>query len=404
MTAASARWLLGALATCVVCGCGDPSIVRSEPAPDDAMEEPVESCPADPAWSDGLAEYPRGLHVVGQHIEDEQGAQITLRGVNRSGTEYRCIQGYGFFDGPDDEASVAAIASWPGVNAVRVPLNEACWLGIAGVKPALAGCNYKNAIRRYVALLHQYRLVPILDLHWAAPNGHRPTRLQPLPNEDNSPTFWADVAKTFKADDGIVFEPYNEPFPGQNNDSDWSWRCWRDGCEEDLVVGAGEAAATYRGAGMQTLVTAIRAAGANNLLLLGGVRYSNALTQWLAYKPSDPVENLAAAWHVYNYNACIDESCWDAAPNDVAAAYPLVTTELGENDCQGRFITPLLQWLDAHGDGYLAWAWNAYGACHASGTPGRGSAYSLVTSYADPQPNGAYAQAFFDHLSAHTVP
>src|SRR2546422_3166294 len=51
-----------------------------------------------------------------------------LRGVNRSGTEYACAQGWGMFDGPSDSASVQAIASWK-ANVVRVPLNETCWLG-----------------------------------------------------------------------------------------------------------------------------------------------------------------------------------------------------------------------------------------------------------------------------------
>jgi endoglucanase len=361
--------------------------------------EAVDSCPADASLTDGLPDYPRGLHVVDQHIEDALGNTIVLRGVNRSGTEYRCVQGYGFFDGPDSEESVQAIAS-RNVNAVRIPLNEACWLDIQGVKPEYAGCNYKNAIRRYVALLHKYALVPILDLHWAAPNGTRAVRLQPLPNADNSPAFWTDVAKTFKDDDGVVFEPYNEPFPAQNLDNDWAWHCFRDGCKEDVALAPGEPAAEYQAAGMQSLVSAIRATGAPHLVLLGGVQYSNALTQWLAYKPEDPLGNLAAAWHVYNYNACIGPSCWDGPPKNVAAVVPLVATEIGEDDCKGSFISPLLTWLDVNGDGYLAWSWNSYGPCRPAGSAMRGSPYSLITSYSTGAPNGEYAQTFFDHVQA----
>src|SRR5262249_40527025 len=77
-----------------------------------------------------------GLHVVGNHIENADGATVLLRGVNRLGTEYQCVHNVGLFDGPSTQASVAAIASWKGVNAVRVPLNEACWLAINGVNPA----------------------------------------------------------------------------------------------------------------------------------------------------------------------------------------------------------------------------------------------------------------------------
>src|SRR5262245_5596056 len=46
---------------------------------------------------------PVGLHVVGDHLEDGGGQRIVLRGVNRSGSEYACIQNRGFFDGPADE-------------------------------------------------------------------------------------------------------------------------------------------------------------------------------------------------------------------------------------------------------------------------------------------------------------
>jgi hypothetical protein len=380
------------IAALLVIACGEPpSVVFT------ARPEPEDACPAEPSLSAGPIDYPTGLHVVGEQIEDAQGNTLTLRGVNRSGTEYRCIQGYGFSDGPSDEASVQAMASW-NVNAVRVPLNEACWLGIQDASPEYSGCNYKSAIRSYVALLHEYKLVPILDLHWAAPRGHRPTRLQPLPNADHSAAFWTDVAKTFKDDTGVVFEPYNEPFPGMNTDTPWAWACWRDGCEEDLVVPGGEPQAIYRAAGMQALVTAIREAGAPHLILLGGIKYSNAMSQWLAYKPHDPLSNIGAAWHAYNYNACIDVACWDDAVKSVASQVPLVATEIGTNDCTGTFISPLLEWLDQHADGYLAWSWNAYGPCRPAGSATRGSPYSLITKDWLGTPNSEYAQTFYDHL------
>ena len=110
---------------------------------------------------------------------------------------------------------------------------------------------------------------------------------------------------------------------------------------------------------MQSIVDAIRGAGSTHVILLGGLQYSNALTQWLAYQPTDPLGQLGAAWHLYNFNACVSAECWDVAPAAVAAAVPLVATEIGQNDCVGGFVTPLMQWLDGHGAGYLAWSWNA---------------------------------------------
>lgn len=119
---------------------------------------------------------------------EEDGIAVVLHGVNRSGTEYQCVNGYGIFDGPDTEDSVKAIASWK-VNAVRVPLNESCWLGINGVKPAYAGSNYKIAIQNYVTLLHKYDIYPILELHWVAPGTEMAKSQLPMPDADHAADF-----------------------------------------------------------------------------------------------------------------------------------------------------------------------------------------------------------------------
>ena len=345
---------------------------------------------------------PSGLHAVGNHIEDGDGKTIVLRGVNRSGSEYMCIQNRGIFDGPADATSVQAIASWK-ANAVRVPLNEDCWLAINGAPPAFSGATYKAAIRDYVGVLHAHGIVPILDLHWSAPGTLMATRLQPMPDADHAVAFWADVAATFASDDGVVFEPYNEPYPSNNQDTVAAWTCWRDGCTATTAP-RNSVPPTYAAVGMQALVTAIRDAGARNLILLGGVQFSNTLTQWLAYRPVDPMANLGATWHAYSFNACITQDCWDGAPATVAASVPLVATEFGERDCQSTFVMPLMQWFDTHVAGYLAWTWDAYGECVpyvSAAAPG--NPYSLLGPASQDYsgaPNPGLGQAIFDHLTA----
>src|SRR3954447_13611703 len=86
-----------------------------------------------------------GLHVSGNRLLDASGATVRLHGVNYSGTEYACIQGWGVFDGPSDAAMVKAIASWHS-NIVHIGLNEDCILGINGVSTQYSGANYMNAI------------------------------------------------------------------------------------------------------------------------------------------------------------------------------------------------------------------------------------------------------------------
>jgi endoglucanase len=216
---------------------------------------------------------------------------------------------------------------------------------------------------------------------------------------DHSIDFWTSVASAYAGDPNVVFEPYNEPFPANNADNDAAWMCWKNGCTANLLNASGAAAGTYPAVGMQALVDAIRGAGAGNVLLLGGVQYSNRLTQWTGYRPTDSLNNLAAAWHVYNFNGCKDATCWNAAPATLAATTPIVATEFGENDCMGTFVDAFLGWMDGKGMSYLAWTWNSWGTCtpgSASGSGGR--PWALISSYTSPTPNSPFAQTIHDHF------
>jgi endoglucanase len=310
---------------------------------------------------------------------------VTLHGVNRSGAEFACVQGTGIFDGPVDAASVAAIKSWH-ANAVRVPLNEDCWLALSDVKPAYAGATYQNAIKDYVNLLHQNGLVAILDLHWthgqytgnsAGCSDVNATCQKPMPDAQYAPTFWSQVAAAFKGDDSTVFDLFNEPYPDRATANGWT--CLRDGgtC----------AGIPYQVAGTQSLVTAVRSAGADNVIMLGGLAYTNDLSQWLAYEPTDPLHNLAASWHSYNFNSCSSSSCWDSQIAPVAAKVPLVAGEIGENDCGHSYVDGLMSWLDQHAASYLAWTWNTWDCS---------SGPALITAYdGTPTAFGAGIRAHF---------
>src|SRR5438105_15229965 len=115
--------------------------------------------------SAAVAATPLSISVAANRLVDGNGMAVRLLGVNRSGTEYACVQGWGIFDGPNDATSIAAMAAWH-INAVRIPMNEDCWLNINGVSPAYGGAPYQGAIQSYVKLHHQYGLYAILDLHW----------------------------------------------------------------------------------------------------------------------------------------------------------------------------------------------------------------------------------------------
>src|SRR5260370_29754138 len=104
------------------------------------------------------------LHVSGSHLVDARGRLVVLHGVDRSGGEYACVQGFGIWDGPMGQAAVAAMKRWH-VNAVRVPLNEACWHGESYVPRRYRGATYRQAIRTFGRLLHSNGMVARVARH-----------------------------------------------------------------------------------------------------------------------------------------------------------------------------------------------------------------------------------------------
>jgi len=301
------------------------------------------------------------LHVSGNKLVDHNGAAVVLHGVNRSGGEFACVQNNGIWDGPMDQASVSAIKSW-NVTAVRVPLNEACWNSESYVNRAYSGSTYQNAVASYVNLLNANGIVAILDLHWtdgvytgtsSGCSSAQATCQKPMPDAAQAIPFWTSVANAFKGNNAVVFDLFNEPYPERATGSESSgWACWRNG---GTCNGIG-----YQVAGMQAMVNAVRSTGASNVLMLGGLAYSNDLSQWNQYKPSDPTGNLAASWHSYSFNVCNSSSCWNSQIAPVIANSPLITGELGESDCGDSYINPLMSWLDGQHTGYLAWTWNTW--------------------------------------------
>jgi aryl-phospho-beta-D-glucosidase BglC (GH1 family) len=337
-----------------------------------------------------------GLHVVlgtggnPGHIVDGAGQPVAIHGADRSGTEYACIQGWGIFDGPSDQASIDTMKTWK-VNAVRVPLNEDCWLGINGVASAYGGANYQQAIASYVNLLTSSGMIVILDLHWAAPGTQTATQQLGMADADHSPTFWSQVATAYANSPSVVFDLFNEPFITD-------WTCWVSGgsCAQDKNNAA------YTTAGMASLLKAVRTAGANNVVIMGGLGYSSDFSQWESSVNGIPnlpapldgisIANVAASWHQYDfgntgcpsqYNGYSTSQHCDTAqmtamnasiPGVLSAGFPVV---IGESGISAYTATPpfsmtqvqdleswfddFLTWAEGEGQGYLAWDWNTSG-------------------------------------------
>jgi Cellulase (glycosyl hydrolase family 5)/Bacterial Ig-like domain (group 3) len=340
----------------------------------------------------GPAHAELAVHVRGNQLVNAEGRSIRLLGVNFSGAEYACIQDRGIWSAPTDEAAIAAMVAWH-IDAVRIPLNEDCWLGIDGAPTAYSGSAYQQAIHEFVQALHDAGLYVILDLQWSAPGANQATGLQQMADAEHSVEFWSSVAQSFREDPAVLFDLYSEPH-------EISWECWLEGCTLPWSGGG-----TWQTAGMQSLVDAVRSEGATQPLLLGGIEWANDLSGWLTHLPEDPQHQLVASIHVYSNKTCSSATCWAETLAPIAERYPVVAGEVGEFDCEDHFIDQFMNWADANDVSYLGWTWNTFDCAsgpaliaNTDGTPtafGQGLLERLRTSRttleASPSPAAAGA-------------
>jgi endoglucanase len=388
------------------------------------------------------AQTPLQISISGNHFVNGlngTGQTIQLRGVNVSSSEYACADNFGFDDGDYTDATAAAIAAW-GANAVRIPLNEDCWLNTnlpAG--DPYGGAGYQHEIENFVSDLNAHGIYAILDLHWTAPGNQTALEQQPMPDMDHSPAFWTSVATVFKSNPAVVFDLFNEPYdPTDNRSGDdktasdaVTWGCWESGTKPDPVGGGApplpcftqayddqnNPTTRYQIVGMQALLTDIRNVGATQPIMVGGLDYADDLGDtndangagqgWMQHAPDDPLDQEAASFHNYQGKGCDNQTCWDATVNAVAAHVPVVTGEFAEDNYMAAGCNALpgantfddryMSWADTNKVSYLAWVWlvddppqQGDDACDRHG---------LLSSYNGTPlaPNGT---AVHDHLTA----
>ena len=250
--------------------------------------------------------------VSGNHLVNASGATIRLLGVDRSGAEYMCLGGSGVFDGPINGKAVKAMAAGTSTRSASRSTRTAGSGSTASARE-VGGTVYQRAIKRYVQTLQARGLVAILDLHWAAPGGHLANSQWPMADADHAPAFWSSLAKTFKSNHGVIFDLFNEPYIS-------SWPCWLEGCTtsyEDAGTNV-----SFQTAGMQALVDAVRATGARNVIMLGGLQWSSDESDRLKYEPSDPAHQLAVSFHTYNFSGRSEASCWNSTIAPLAGKGP----------------------------------------------------------------------------------
>ncbi len=256
------------------------------------------------------------VSVRGNRLIDSAGNILQLRGVSFSGFEFVAIGGWSPADPSGGQAGQPNGPKWSAVkawnaNVVRLTLNETSWLGLTCVdtdgvtRNGDPGGNYRSAIATQVEQATAAGLYVILELHWSAPGNTCPMVQTQMANMDHSVTFWTSVASTFMANSSVMFSLYNEPyFYALSSPLDeWS-ALMKGGTFSYYPATSGthnyqNIMVTWSSAGMQTLLDAVRGTGATNVVLISGVEFGNNVSNWLASKPQDVLNQVAAVWHPY---------------------------------------------------------------------------------------------------------
>jgi endoglucanase len=406
-----------------------PTVTTTSPTPDPTVTT-VPPTTTPPTTVPPTTTPPAGVFGVkvsgNKLVSTLDGSVVQLRGVNRSGTEYACTEGWGIFDGPSTDASITTMRNWGAthsVTGVRVSLEEDCWLSTATT--GYKGLPYRNAIKDYIDRLTKAGLYVVVDEHGhcvsdCTVNNHD---MDPMPKRAKAPLFWggdpannipgfAETIQGITYPKAVIFDMFNEPYPDSNSNTVNAWNC--------LINGGTCPGVSYTAAGMSELVAAVRA-DATNVIMVGGPQYAGVLdgpsdvgNDWLArVKPLDPTGQIAASIHIYyenpsspEWSPCYATSCWNSQIAPVAAVSPVVMGEIGEHDCTFSLIDgsydgaggneSLVGWADARDISYLAWSWIASSSSCASGP-------TLISNY-DGTANVSYGTGYRAHLMSRATP
>jgi hypothetical protein len=402
-------------------GCGGATSAGQLPAADSVSQSSGTN--GGSSGSGGVSNGVLAIRVQGNSFVDSAGRTLQLRGVNFSGFESVAIQGWDPADPSGAQGGQAggpdwtAIAGWR-ANIVRIPLNEASWLDYSCtdtdgvVHNPDPGNNYKSSVETQVAEANAVGLYVILDLHWAAPGTVCPMLQAQMADADHSLAFWTSVAGEFKSNPAVLFELFNEPFfDFEFSGNDWSY----------MMLGTGGSFTGYPAtsnsgnwqdvkhawpvASYQAMIDVVRATGASNVVLVGTMQYDQDFSSWLSYRPSDPLGQMAAAWHAYPTFGTSWGTAAYAQPNfspgiftEVqnirAAGIPVIATETGDQDSPGTVGAPLVStvtsFADQNGVSVVGWAWDVWSE----------SSNVLIVS-ADGTPTDGYGQFFQNWMVNH---
>ncbi|MFL6238463.1 MAG: cellulase family glycosylhydrolase [Actinomycetes bacterium] len=321
--------------------------------------------------SGGSADVAGPLATSGNRVLDVNGKPVVLRGFTRVGME-------GSGDAPAAE-ELGYAKRW-GANIIRLPVSDAFWLSTS--------CNYDSSyadeVDSAVNAVTALGMVALVDLHTNATTPCGDVHQQPMAEYPDAVTFWQQVANRYRSNPLVAFDLYNEPH-------DISDDVWRNG---GIVTWRGT---TFEAAGMQQMYDAIRAAGADNLIVVSGTGWAN---NWPSTAPLAGT-NVVYSAHAYTCPVVAPPNCASSAPYEAPSfldqwiapgnSYPVIIGEFGFPDANdGRYNASVIATAESHGWGWSQFTWGdaTWGSFDLLATAGHGATY-------EPKPAGMPALAAF---------
>ncbi len=251
---------------------------------------------------------PLPLKVVGNRLRDSSGKEVWLQGL--------CIDSLEWSGSGDNmmKSTVAAVEQWK-ANCIRIPVKEDFWAG-KGPYQNDGGKFYRSLVDAIVAYVSSHGGYTVIDLHrFGAP---MPEHL----------AFWKDAAEHYKKDPSVLLELFNEPHG-------ISWDIWKNGGnlknvkhKDANVAENDQKNSGDHTTGMQAIVDAVRATGANNVIIAGGLDWSYTLSGILkgyALKDKAGAGGIMYSSHIYPW-----KSNWKENFLAAAEKYPLFIGEVGD--------------------------------------------------------------------------
>jgi aryl-phospho-beta-D-glucosidase BglC (GH1 family) len=229
---------------------------------------------------------------------------------------------------------------------VRLSLNQDFWLSGS----AQYDSSYQCWVNQQVEWIRTAGMGVILDLHWSDCGNLQLSKSCQQPMADsNSVTFWTQVATQYKNQNDVLFELYNEPMQ-------IAWNIWRDGGSLSSSGGCCSSG-SFNAVGMQQLYDAVRATGANNFVVVGGINWAydlSGVTSGYALNGSNIIYNT----HPYDHNdGSKMPSDWPRAFGNLAKQKPVMATEFGQYCYDTDYDQEFIQFAASYNMSWTSWAW-----------------------------------------------